>query len=100
MIAEGFAEIFFGNSTNLGIPCVAVSHEDRLALQDHIKSHPETELVLSMESKTIECGTLIVSFEIREGARQTLIQGKWDPLGELMEDSEAVQATASQLGYV
>lgn len=100
VIAEGFAEIFFGNSTNLGIPCVAVTHEDRVTLQKHIKEHPDTELILDLEHKTIECGTLKVAFDLREGARQALVEGKWDPLGELMEGSEAVGATVAELGYV
>jgi 3-isopropylmalate/(R)-2-methylmalate dehydratase small subunit len=100
VIAEGFAEIFFGNSTNLGIPCVTVSHEDRLALQEKVKASPASEITIDLEAKTVTCGELVLDCKIREGARIGLIEGKWDPLGELLEGLGGVETKARELGYV
>ena len=35
IIAGNFAEIFFGNSINLGIPCVSLDQHNRQILADH-----------------------------------------------------------------
>lgn len=100
VIAEGFAEIFFGNSTNLGIPCVTVSHEDRIAITKTVEAHPEIEIRIDVANLRIECGTLVVPCSLRHAAHSALVEGKWDPIGELMEGLEAVEATASQLTYI
>lgn len=100
VIAEGFAEIFFGNSTNLGIPCVSVSHEDRLALQAAVRKHPGEDLEIDLETREIRFVGKTYSFELREGARMALLEGKWDPLGELMEGIDAVEQKARELAYL
>src|SRR5690606_29718289 len=66
VIAEGCAEIFFGNSTQLGIPCVAVSHEDRLALAAAIEAAPETEVVVDVANRQVRYGDKTIPCEIRE----------------------------------
>lgn len=40
IIAESFAEIFFGNSTGIGLPCVCASPEDLDSLKAAIQSNP------------------------------------------------------------
>ena len=40
IIAESFAEIFFGNSTTLGMPCVSASREDIESLGAAIEEDP------------------------------------------------------------
>ncbi len=100
VVAEGFAEIFFGNSTNLGIPCVSVLHEHRLALQSAVREQPEMELEIDLESRLIQFGKNAFPFELREGARMALINGKWDPLGELLEGIDAVEQKARELAYL
>jgi 3-isopropylmalate/(R)-2-methylmalate dehydratase small subunit len=37
---------------------------------------------------------------MRETAREALVQGRWDAIGELLEGREAVAATASRLPYL
>src|SRR5678809_1404887 len=41
VVAESFAEIFFGNATTLGMPCVSVSHDDVVALAQVIEAKPD-----------------------------------------------------------
>ena len=42
VIAESFAEIFFGNSTTLAMPCVIATAADIVKLRDAIESDPAT----------------------------------------------------------
>ncbi|MDX2108791.1 MAG: 3-isopropylmalate dehydratase small subunit [Verrucomicrobiota bacterium] len=100
VIAEGFAEIFFGNSTQLGIPCVSVSRTDRELLQAFAEANPQAEITVDLERNEVRYGDKKVALSIRPGARGSLIAGTWDPLGELLEASKAVDAVMARLPYV
>ncbi|MBK9090960.1 MAG: isopropylmalate isomerase [Holophagales bacterium] len=50
VVGEGFSEIFFGNSVALGLPCLRVSREDAIALQDLAEREPGTEFVVDLEA--------------------------------------------------
>lgn len=100
IIAESYAEIFFGNSTTLGIPCLSASREDIRAMARLIEEDPSRELVLDIAGKTVQIGDRTFSVEIRESARQGLISGRWDPIAELIEGREAVREAARKLAYV
>ncbi|MGJ3244206.1 MAG: 3-isopropylmalate dehydratase small subunit [Opitutales bacterium] len=99
IIAEGFAEIFFGNSTNLGIPCVAVSREDGCKLRSAVEDAPETEVTVDVVNGEVRFGNQTIPCTIREGARHSLVEGKWDPLMELVEGGDVVDETATRLPY-
>ena len=45
VIAGSFAEIFFGNSTNLGVVCVVVGNEDRKQIAELIDQNPELTVI-------------------------------------------------------
>src|ERR1051325_8039365 len=62
VLAESFAEIFFGNSTTLGIPCVKLSVNDRRAVAEAIERQPAEpiEIDLTVESPVVRCGNLVV----------------------------------------
>jgi 3-isopropylmalate/(R)-2-methylmalate dehydratase small subunit len=100
VIAEGFAEIFFGNSTTLSMPCVTVSKADRQALQDMVQADPTTEVSIDLESKTVQAAGKTFPCEIRESARQVLVSGHWDPIAELLEGNDKVDKVAATLPYV
>lgn len=100
VIAEGFAEIFFGNSTTLGLPCVTVSNADRETLQQLVEKDADTEISIDLENKTISAGGQTFSCDIRESARQVLTDGHWDPIAELLESNEQVDAVAEKVGYM
>src|SRR5688572_26000865 len=58
VVAESFAEIFFGNSTTLGMPCVSVTRDAVLALAKAIEADPKTELTIDLEKGTVSAGSL------------------------------------------
>lgn len=100
IIAEGFAEIFFGNSTTLGIPCVTVTHEERLEISAMVEAAPTTEITVDVENKTVTVGDKTFSCGIRDAARNGLISGHWDPIADLLEGASDIEATAGKLAYM
>ncbi len=53
VIAGSFAEIFFGNSTNLGVICVIASDADRQVLADAIERNPDLEITIDVEDHKV-----------------------------------------------
>jgi 3-isopropylmalate/(R)-2-methylmalate dehydratase small subunit len=100
VIAESFAEIFFGNATTLGMPCAAVPREKILELAAVIERTPATPLVLDLEKQTVTAGALSVPFAIKAGARDALIRGQWDPIGQLLDGKADTRAVAARLPYL
>lgn len=100
VIAGSFAEIFFGNSTNLGVVCVIASDADRALLQDAVEQNPDLEITIDVENHKILCGDLSVECAIKPGARDSLLSGTYDPLDELLEGNESVSAVAGKLPYM
>src|SRR5689334_11333964 len=60
IVGESFAEIFFGNSVMIGMPCVTASPEDVRKLQDVIEREPATQITLDLAAGTVEAGELRV----------------------------------------
>ncbi len=53
VIAEIFAEIFFGNCATLGIPCVAATSEDIAELSRAIEADPQLEVVVDVDKARV-----------------------------------------------
>jgi len=100
VIAESFADIFFGNSTTLGMPCVCASAEDAAALMAYVSSDADVELTIDLENMTVTCGNLTVPITMPQSARTALASAKYDPLAELLEQTAAIEETAAKVGYI
>jgi 3-isopropylmalate/(R)-2-methylmalate dehydratase small subunit len=100
VIAGSFAEIFFGNSTNLGVVCVIASDTDREIISSAIEMHPELEITIDVEDHKIWYGDQFVLCEIKPGARDSLLSGNYDPLDELLLGADEVCNTAGALPYM
>ena len=99
LVAGNFAEIFFGNSTSLGMPCVSASKEDRDKIVSAVEANPQLEVTIDLVDRQVRFGEDSVPCEIREGARDSLLNGRFDPLDELLEGNEQVDAVAQRLTY-
>lgn len=99
LVAGNFAEIFFGNSTSLGMPCVSASKEDRDRLVAAVEANPQLEVTIDLVDFRVRFGEDSIPCEIREGARDSLLNGRFDPLDELLEGNEQVDAVAQRLNY-
>lgn len=100
VVAENFAEIFFGNCTTLGIPCMSAARADIAKIAAAIEANPQTEVVIDVEKQEIRFAGQTVKAAIRDTARDALVNGRWDAIGELLEGREAVQTTAAKLPYL
>ena len=100
IIAESFAEIFFGNSTTLGMPCVCASRDDIQALAAAVEADPSVQMTIDLEALTVTCGELSVSITMADSARHSLMAGEWDPIQELLNNKDAIESTAEALPYV
>ena len=69
VIAGSFAEIFFGNSTNLGVVCVMAGDADREALAAAIAANPDLEVTVDVENLQVVFGDQSIPCEIKAGAR-------------------------------
>lgn len=100
VLAESFAEIFFGNSTTLGIPCVSASREDLAAIRKLVEADPAATLTIDLAASTIKVGESVFSATMRESASNALLNGRWDAIAELLEDPDLVAARVAQLPYM
>ena len=100
IVSESFAEIFQGNCTAMGIPCVTASPLDVARFQDHIEANPTEPLTLDLIKKTLSSADLSILIELPEGNRKSLLEGAWDATGMLLEGAGAVKETAESLPYV
>lgn len=99
VIAESFAEIFFTNSTTLGLVCVTISRGEMHHIAERIKAAPHLELIVDVSDHKLYVGDESFSVGLPDSARTALMTGYWDPIGELLENIQSVKATAMRLGY-
>ena len=100
VIAESFAEIFFGNCTSLGMPCVTAARADLARLCEAIKQDPQLSITVDIVTKTIRYGSESVACEMLESARSALVTGQWDFLSQLLAGQDAIRQTAKSLPYL
>jgi len=100
IVGVSYAEIFFGNSVNLGMPCVSLTLSDNEKISAMVQSDPSLEVSIDLEEKTVSCGDETFTMDMPNGAREALINGKWDTIGELADNVAAIDATAATLAYI
>lgn len=100
LIALSFAEIFFGNCTTLGIPCVTLEEDKLHKLNNLIEENPQAQIQINLLQKQIEITSNIFDLQIPEQARLSLVNGAWDSLGELLENKTQVEETKQKLVYL
>jgi 3-isopropylmalate/(R)-2-methylmalate dehydratase small subunit len=100
VIAEGFAEIFYGNSATLGMPCVTASRADIEQIAAAVQADPGVEVVIDLVNQKVLFAGKSIEGSIRESARDALVNGRWDPIGELIEGAGTAAQVAGQLPYM
>lgn len=100
IVAESFAEIFFGNCTGLGVPCVTAPRADLEALAAAVKEDPTVEVNVDLETMRVTYGATTFAIELPQAAREALLTGRYDFLAELLANKPAIEKTAATLPYM
>jgi 3-isopropylmalate/(R)-2-methylmalate dehydratase small subunit len=101
IIAESFAEIFYGNSTTLAMPCVMATAADIAALRAAVEADPSTQITVDVEALRVRTsGGLDFPVTMPASAQDALVSGRWDPIQELLDNDSAIQERAKALHYV
>lgn len=97
IVAGSFAEIFFGNATTLGIACVSATRENLAKLEEQIAAHPDEKISVDVENLQVRFGNESVPVTIPETVRKALLDGRWDPIADLLENAKKIDALAASL---
>lgn len=99
IVAESFAEIFYGNSLTLGIVCVTLPKKNIEKIVNVVHNSPESVLEIDVEQKTLKLNNDIYNIDIKESARKAFLEGTYDSLGELLQNIELVKEFEKNLPY-
>ena len=102
IIAESFAEIFFGNSTTLGIPCVKMSKQDIADLAALIAKTPSVQVTVDLTENKVTTDDVDFRAEISipGHAREPLMNGRWDSIADLVDGLDEVKARVAAIPYL
>ncbi len=100
LIAQSYAEIFFGNCATLGIPCAVATAEGIETLSAAVAADPTTEITIDVEACEVRFGDQKIPVTIVDTARDAFLSAQWDPIGELVDGTPEIDATASKLSYM
>ena len=100
VVGESFAEIFFGNSSMIGMPCLTASAADVAALMDKVEQNPRASLQIDLLAGTCEVDGFRCAVALPPKVRDAFATGAWDTTGMLLDRFDEVHATAASLPYV
>jgi len=99
-VGASFGEIFRGNCTALGLPCLTLAPRDLARLMESVELDPEQRVVVDVAARTVTSRAGSVRAQLPDGARQQLLEGSWDGTAVLLDAGDAIERTAQQLPYL
>jgi 3-isopropylmalate/(R)-2-methylmalate dehydratase small subunit len=100
ILGQSFAEIFFGNSLMIGLPCVTAAPDEVRELIERVEERPDARLRIDLEAGTCEMDGFRCAIALPGHARDALVTGTWDTTGMLLDRYEDVDRVAAGLPYV
>ena len=100
VVGVDFAEIFFGNSVAIGMPCVRVSADVAAELSQLVSQQPDLELSVDLAQAQLQAGDQQLDVGLPDGAQQAFLSGAGDATGGLLANLERTRATAAALPYM
>ncbi len=97
VIAQSFAEIFFGNCATLGVPCAIATAENIELIAAAVEADPAIEVAIDVEACEVRYGDSSVSVEIPSTARDAFLSARWDPIGELLDGETEIAKRVTSL---
>lgn len=99
-VGGSFAEIFAGNCTSMGLPCVTLSEADLAKLMDSVELDPTQKVRVDIQARTVTSRAGKMQAGIPDGVRHQLLEGTWDATQVLLKAGSAIEATAAALPYM
>ena len=99
ILGVSFAEIFFGNSIKLGFPCLTAPREEIESLAARIEVDPKLLISVNVADGRVSYDRSSFLGTLPAGPRNSLLEGRWDPIAELLEGQKVVERVASSLPY-
>jgi len=99
IIAESFAEIFYGNATTIGLPCITLGSGDIEAINKSTPNNTNTECTIDLINKRIYVNNSIYYFDIAEATRLAFINGTYDNINILLQNIEIIKQFERKLPY-
>jgi 3-isopropylmalate/(R)-2-methylmalate dehydratase small subunit len=99
ILAESFAEIFFGNSITLGMPCAVMARQDILALAGLVEEDPALFVTVDLLEGKVTAADMDFRAALPDHARDALVRGKWDAIADLLENVAEIRRVAGTLPY-
>jgi len=100
IIGESFSEIFQGNATMMGVPCLLADRASIERLQSLVERAPETAIAADIEAGAVKAGDLTIAAAPPAATRDALLTGQWNPTAMLLERFDDVRGVAARLPYV
>ena len=97
VIAGSFAEIFFGNATTLGVACVCADREALSRIEAWIAENPGQPIEVDVENLCVRFGEASVPVTLPAAVRNALVNGRWDPIADLLENAEKIKALSEKV---
>ncbi|MFO0688966.1 MAG: 3-isopropylmalate dehydratase small subunit [Myxococcota bacterium] len=98
-VGGSFAEIFAGNCTSLGLPCVTLPADQLAKLMDSVELDPSQRVRIDLVARTVTSRAGAMTAGIPDGVRMQLTEGTWDATRVLLEAGERIEQTARGIGY-
>jgi 3-isopropylmalate/(R)-2-methylmalate dehydratase small subunit len=99
-VGASFAEIFAGNCTALGLPCVTLAEPDLGSLMDAVELDPAQEVIVDLAKRSVSSRAGTHAAALPEGARRQLLEGTWNATAVLLEAGDAIERAAARLPYL
>jgi 3-isopropylmalate/(R)-2-methylmalate dehydratase small subunit len=100
IVGESYSEIFRGNATMIGLPCLTADRAQIEALQMLVETRPQTVIDVDVRSGIITAGDLRFDATLPAAMRDSFVSGQWNPTAMLLERFDEVRAVAATLPYI
>jgi 3-isopropylmalate/(R)-2-methylmalate dehydratase small subunit len=100
IVGQSFAEIFFGNATTLGVPCLVAGAPTIASLMAAAEREPRQTVVVDLRQKTIGAGDFCAALDLPAAVCEAFLDGTWDATGLLLEEFASVRRVAQRLPYL
>ena len=100
IIGEGFADIFSGNCSMIGLPAVTADKKGINKLMEFVDENPDKEIKIDLIKMEVQCDGVKLNLSMNESALNSLISGTWDSMSMMLEAKEKIKQAASRLPYL